>query len=401
MKRFKPKSLFGQAMALIVFAVVFAALFNRLEMLWQLFLWILDLINPLIVGAIIAFFMNVPMRGIEKLFAKWQKKKGKPVKERSNSIISLILTYLLVPLVIFFAFYIIVPQISNAIPGVVASVETAWPKLLGFMERHNIDTSGITAMIRDFDLNKVISTVTDNLETIVQTSVSAVSSVVSVVTVAVTGFAISIYILANKKKLLGQIRKLLYAYTSPRFAEKVSQVASLTNQTFTDFLAGQCIESLILGTMFFLTMTILRLPFALVISVFVAFTALIPYVGAIMGFGLGTLLILTVSPGKALIFMIASLVIQQLENQLIYPKVVGTSVGLPPLWILVSVFVGGKISGIAGMIFFIPVVSVVYSLLRLNVSHRLTRKKLSVDEDGQIHEDGDAEQTPEDDTTEA
>ncbi len=390
MKRFKPKSLFGQAMALIVFAVVFAAVFNRLELLWQLVLWILDLLKPLLVGAVIAFFMNVPMRGLEKLFAKWQKKRGRPVKERRNSIISLLLTYLMLPLVLFLVCYILIPQVVQAIPGVIASVEAAWPKFLAFLERHHVDTGNIISMIESIDLNKIVTTITENLETVVQTSVSAVSSVVSVLTVALTGFVISIYILANKKKLLGQARKLLYAYTSPQFAGKVTEVAALTNRTFTDFLTGQCIESLILGVMFFLTMTILRLPFALIISVFVALTALIPYVGAITGFGLGTLLILTVSPGKAFIFMIACFVIQQLENQFIYPKVVGTSVGLPPLWILVSVFVGGKISGVAGMIFFIPVVSVAYSLLRINVNNRLGKKKLSVDEDGKVSADADA-----------
>ncbi len=389
MKRFKPKSLFGQAIVLIIFAVVFAAVFNRLELLWQLVVWILGLFKPLFVGAVIAFFMSVPMRALEKLFAKRQVKRGKAVKERRNSIISLILTYLLLPLVIFLICYLLIPQVIQAFPGVIASVETAWPKFLAFLERHHVDTGNITAMIEGIDLNKVITTITDNLETVVQTSVSAASSVVSVLTVALTGFVISIYILANKKKLLCQARKLLYAYTSHQFADKVTEVASLTNSTFTDFLTGQCIESLILGTMFFLTMTILRMPFAPVISVFVALTALIPYVGAIAGFGLGTLLILTVSPAKAVIFMIACFVIQQLENQFIYPKVVGTSVGLPPLWILVSVFVGGKISGVAGMIFFIPVVSVVYSLLRINVNNRLSRKKLSVDENGRIYPDPD------------
>lgn len=382
MNRFKNSPPFVQAIVLIIFTVLFSALFNRLELIWKLILFIIDLLQPLIVGLILAFFLNVPMRGIEKLLAGIQKKRKKPVKERVNSVVSLILTYILVPLAFFWMFYTVIPQVVNAIPGVAASVEAAWPKLLAFLARYDIDTSNINALISAIDLNRIVLTITNNLETIVQTSVSAVSSVVSVLTIAVTGFAISIYTLANKKKLLRQSKRLLYAYTGKRFADRVVQVASLTNETFSDFLAGQCIEALILGVMFFVTMSILQLPFALVISVFIAFTALIPYVGAFLGLALGALLILTVSPAKALIFIIVSLVVQQLENQLIYPKVVGTSVGLPAMWILISVFVGGKVFGVVGMVFCIPLVSVLYSLLRVNIEQRLKRKKLNVNDSG-------------------
>lgn len=386
MKRFKNSPPFVQAIVLIIFTVLFSAVFNHLELVWKLILFIIDLLKPLLVGLILAFFLNVPMRGMEKLLASVQRKRKKPIRERVNSMVSLVLTYVLVPLAFFWMFYTVIPQVINAIPSVAASVEAAWPKLLAFLAQFNIDTSTITALIDTIDLNKIVLTITSNWDTIVQTSVSAVSSVVTILTVAITGFVISIYTLANKKKLLRQSKRLLYAYTGKRFADRVSQIASLTNETFTDFLAGQCIESLILGMMFFITMTILRLPFALVISVFIAFTALIPYVGAFLGLALGALLILTASPAKALIFIIVSLVIQQVENQLIYPKVVGTSVGLPAMWILIAVFAGGKVFGVVGMIFCIPLVSVVYSLLRVNIDQRLKRKKLTVDDSGVAEE---------------
>ena len=166
------------------------------------------------------------------------------------------------------------------------------------------------------------------------------------------------------------------------FAEKISEVAVLTNQTFSSFISGQCVEAVILGVMFFLVMSILGLPYSLVISVFIAFMALIPYVGAFLGCLVGMLLIVIVSPMQALIFLVTFLVLQQLEGQLIYPKVVGSSVGLPAIWILVSVFVGGKLFGIVGMLFFIPLTSVVYSLLRLNVSHRLKKRGIAITTDG-------------------
>ena len=204
----------------------------------------------------------------------------------------------------------------------------------------------------------------------------------SVLTITITGFVISIYILSNKKKLLSQVRSVLYAYVGRKYADKISEVAVLTNQTFSSFISGQCVEAVILGVMFFLVMSILRLPYSLVISVFIAFMALIPYVGAFLGCVVGMLLIVIVSPMQALIFLITFLVLQQLEGQWIYPKVVGSSVGLPAIWILVSVFVGGKLFGIVGMLFFIPLTSVVYSLLRLNVSHRLKKRGIAITTDG-------------------
>ena len=198
----------------------------------------------------------------------------------------------------------------------------------------------------------------------------------------IPGFGLSISILSYKNELLSQVRRLLYAYVGRKYADKVSEVASLTNQTFSSFISGQCVEAVILGVMFFLVMSILRLPYSLVISVFIAFMALIPYVGAFLGCVVGMLLIVIVSPMQALVFLITFLVLQQLEGQLIYPKVVGSSVGLPAIWILVSVFVGGKLFGIVGMLFFIPLTSVVYSLLRLNVNHRLEKRGISITTDG-------------------
>jgi len=399
MKRFKPKTRFGQAMALIVFAVVFSAFFNNIEPLWDLVKKLVALLNPLWVGMALAFFLNVPMRGIENIFAKVQTKWKKPVTERRNSIISLIITYLLAPAVIILVFYAIIPQVIKAIPSIVASIEAAWPRLLNFLHRFNIDTQEFEGFLKEIDLNSVVTTITNNIETIVETSVSAVSSVVSVVVLAITGFVISIYILANKKKLSRQVKKLLYAYTPRRFADRTVEVAVLTNKTFTDFLAGQCLEALILGTMFFVVLSILKMPFALVISVFLTLTALIPYVGAILGFLVGALLILTVSPFKALIYIIVSVVIQQVENQFIYPKVVGTSVGLSPMWILISVFVGGNLFGLLGTMFFIPFVAVAYSLLRVNMNNRLKGKKLKVDDNGIHSEEAGETEPPEDEPT--
>ena len=378
----KPKTRYTQAMGLIAFAVGLYALINHLSVIGSVFHFLTNLLEPLIVGAILAFFLNVPMRELEKLFFRLQTRRRWKVRERANEVVSLILTYVGGFLLIFLVMYIVIPQLVETIPGIVSSAESAWPKLMAFLQSHNINTQQLEQLFSNFDLGPLLTKVWENYAQIIQTSLTAVSTVTSVLTVAITGFVISIYILSNKKKLLSQVRRLLYAYVGRKYADKVSEVASLTNQTFSSFISGQCVEAVILGVMFFLVMSILRLPYSLVISVFIAFMALIPYVGAFLGCVVGMLLIVIVSPMQALVFLITFLVLQQLEGQLIYPKVVGSSVGLPAIWILVSVFVGGKLFGIVGMLFFIPLTSVVYSLLRLNVNHRLEKRGISITTDG-------------------
>lgn len=381
MKRFRPTTKIHEIMLLIVFAVVVYALVNNLSVIGDVFWFITDLLDPLIIGGILAFFLNVPMRKLEELFEKLQRKRGKKVRHRLNSTVSLIITYVVGFLLFLSVLYILIPQLVQSIPGIVSSVEAAMPRFFAFLDRHQIDATQLKSLLSSFNLRSIMETAIANYQAIISTSLSAVSSVVTVLTLAITGFVISIYILANKRKLLAQSRKVLYAYVKKPIADKAMEIASLTNRTYTNFIAGQCVEAMILGCLFFITMSILRLPFAPVISVFIAVTALIPYVGAFLGCVLGALLIVTVSPMKALIFIVTFLILQQLENQLIYPKVVGNSVGLSALWILVSVFVGGKLGGIVGMLFSIPLTSVLYSLVRANVSSRLSKKQLVVSDD--------------------
>ena len=179
------------------------------------------------------------------------------------------------------------------------------------------------------------------------------------------GFVFAIYILLSKEKLGGQGKQILYALLSEKKADKVLEVCSISYRVFSRFLSGQCLEACILGALFVITMTIFRLPYAMLIGVLIGFCALIPIVGAFIGCGVGLFLILMVSPMKALVFLILFLVLQQLEGNLIYPKVVGNSVGLPSIWVLAAVTIGGNLMGVAGMLIFIPLCSVVYILFRM------------------------------------
>ena len=203
-----------------------------------------------------------------------------------------------------------------------------------------------------------------------------VGGVVNGVATFIISFIFSIYILLQKEKLSRQGRQCLYALLPRRLADKTVSVLTLAERTFSSFLSGQCLEAVILGTIFVVVMSVLRMPYALLIGVLISLTALIPVMGAFIGCAIGALLIAISDPLQALVFVAVFLVIQQLENNLIYPQVVGSSVGLPSIWVLVAVTVGGSLMGVAGMLVFIPLCSVAYALFRDFVKRRLKERKL-------------------------
>lgn len=208
------------------------------------------------------------------------------------------------------------------------------------------------------------------------TTFSAAVSIVSGVSTFLISFIFAIYILLQKENLSRQLKKLLYAFLPNGIVRKLLGIGALTERTFSSFLTGQCVEAVILGTMFFVALTVLRLPYALLIGVLIAFTALIPVFGAFIGFGVGVFLMLIAAPMDALIFTVVFFVLQQIEGNLIYPYVVGNSVGLPSIWVLVAVTLGGSMMGIAGMLIFIPLTSVLYALLKGVVNERLRKKEI-------------------------
>ena len=210
--------------------------------------------------------------------------------------------------------------------------------------------------------------------TMLNTTFSAAVSIVSGVSSFLIGFIFAIYILLQKETLSRQMKKVLEAFLPEPVVGRILDITALTERTFSNFLTGQCVEAVILGTMFFVALTLIRLPYGLLIGVLIAFTALIPIFGAFVGLAVGVFLMLMVNPMDALIFTITFFVLQQIEGNLIYPYVVGNSVGLPSIWVLVAVTVGGSMMGIVGMLIFIPLCSVLYALLRDGVNGRLGKK---------------------------
>lgn len=211
-------------------------------------------------------------------------------------------------------------------------------------------------------------------ENVMSTTVNAVSTLVSGFATFFIAFSFACYMLFQKEKLHLQSRKVMFAFWKKGRAEAILEVCSLAYKTFSGFLTGQCVEALILGSMFVVTMSLLRLPYALLVGIVIAFTALIPVFGAFIGCGISTLMIFIASPKQAILFVIVFLILQQVEGNFIYPHVVGGSVGLPSIWVLAAVSIGGSLMGVAGMLIFIPLVSVIYALFREIVYLKLKQR---------------------------
>lgn len=357
-------------------------LLHETERLKSVIAWISNLLSPFVVGAALAFILNVPMRAIERLL----KGVKKPGLRRG---LALLLTFIAILLVLALVILLLIPQID-------ATVESLVAELPGFFERTEIMAKEFLAKhpellewlmnnteLDDFDWMSIIqkaATVAGNsVTTIINGAVSAVGTVVSALATAVIGIVFSLYCLGRKEILARQGRRLLYSLLKEPVADEIVRIFRLTNSTFSNFISGQCLEAVILGLMFAVAMTIFGMPYMPLVSVLIAVTALVPIVGAFVGCIVGALFILVDSPILAVWFVVMFLVLQQIEGNLIYPKVVGTSIGLPGMWVLLAVTVGGETMGVAGMLLMIPLASVVYALLREFTDFQLKRKGIALE----------------------
>ena len=339
---------------------------NDMERVRSMIGSVFGLIQPFLVGACIAFVLNVPMRAIEKQVSKIP---GLPA-ERT---ISILLTLLMLVLVIAVVVNLLVPQvretthiIAEQLPPFINRVEDG---ILRFLDENPQIQQWLwdNTDMEDFDwgamAQKVIDLVSGSLGKAVGNTVDVVKNLISSIWSLFVSLVFSLYCLGNKERLARQGRRILYSILPEHWSDEIIRIARLTNSTFSNFFSGQCIEVVILGSMFALTMTVLRMPYVPLVSVLVAVTAFIPIVGAWLGCALGALFILVNDPMQALVFIIMFVILQQIENNLLYPRVVGTSVGLPSMWTLAAVKVGADIMGVAGMVLMIPMCSVLYTLL--------------------------------------
>lgn len=352
---------------------------QHLNTVFQALGWLLGILSPFLLGGGIAFVLNVPMRAIERhLYPKAKRGAG---LRRS---LALVLTLLAVIGVLALAAGVIAPGVKDAVKSIAAQAPAAfdrlyawvlgleqyWPQFKDIINSLAIDWKSLS--------QKALQLVQSWGGTLLVSGSGLMAGVVSGVSTFVIGLIFSFYILLQKEKLSRQGRQVLYGLLPQRQADRALEILRLANRTFSSFLSGQCTEAVILGTMFVAAMTLFRLPYAVLVGVLIALTALIPIVGAFIGCGVGALLIAVTDPWKAVVFIILFLVLQQLEGNLIYPHVVGSSVGLPSIWVLAAVTLGGKLMGVAGMLFFIPLCSVLYALFRDYVKKRLAEKKVPV-----------------------
>lgn len=358
---------------LIMFTVIAAVAGVNYRSLLGMAVTLFGMAFPFLLGAAIAFVMNVPMRWIEGKI-----RPGKPCRWRRG--VSLVLTLVAVTGIVTTVMLVVVPEffrtlmtLQSSVPAFLADMQdklTSWfaqyPDVVTYIEQMEVDWEQL--------MQGVVGFLTTGAGSLLNTTFSAAKSIVSGVTAFGIGLVFAIYILLQKETLGHQTSKLVRACLPQQLADNVLRTAGLAESIFSSFLTGQCVEAVILGMMFFITLSVLRMPYELLIGVLIAFTALIPIFGAFIGCAVGAFLILMVSPMQALAFICVFLVLQQLEGNLIYPHVVGNSVGLPSIWVLVAVTLGGSMMGITGMLIFIPLVSVFYTLLREWVNERLAQK---------------------------
>ena len=367
---------------IIVFTALIVVCLWKYDVVFSVLGFVFHVIFPFVLGGAIAFVLNVPMNFIQRhLFAEKRIKRNKILKKIARPM-SLVIVLLIVLGVISLVMFVLVPQLGSTFSNLGESIQAFIPKVQEWTEEtfHNNKEIMLWVNRLEFDWDKImevgINFFKSGAGSMLDSTITVAKNIVSGVTTFFIAFVFSCYVLLQKEKLNIQVKKVMYAFIPRGKAEAALEVFTLTYNTFSSFLTGQCVEAIILGSMFVVTMAVLRLPYALLIGIVIAFTALIPIFGAFIGCALGAFLIFMVDPFKAMIFIILFLVLQQIEGNLIYPHVVGNSVGLPSIWVLAAVSVGASLMGIVGMLIFIPVVSVLYALFREIVYLKLKQQKI-------------------------
>lgn len=356
--------------AVLVLAVIYS------EKIFYGVLFLAGILKPFLYGGAVAFVLNIPMKWIEeRLLGRLRGERAKKLKRPLGIVLSLLLIALVLAAVV-----------GMVLPQMGATVSEIGKKIPAFMEQAASEAErlaeenpvladwagrlGSTEIKWDEVLNNLIHFLKSGAGDMLDSTVSMAGSIISGVVGMVIAFVFALYILAQKERLADQGRRILSAYLPARIEDKILEVCSLLYKNFSSFITGQCLEAVILGTMFVIFMSIFRMPYALVVGALIAVTSLVPVVGAFIGCAVGIFLILINDPVQALWFAVLFLVLQQIEGNLIYPKVVGNSVGLPSIWVLMAVSVGGSLFGVMGMLVFIPLLSTGYALLRDSVNKR-------------------------------
>ena len=334
----------------------------------------INVLSPFILSIVISFILNIPMTKIEKGLKKIIKNKNFPTR-----IVSIVISLVLFILVIAFVLFLLIPEVISSIESLITSL----PVII-----NNLESKLINLLDKSPDIQKQISQIfaTNSIETmlpnvltyVINSSLTLVTNLVNSIITTFTAIVFSFYILCQKETIIKGSKKILRAYLNKDLANRIIEIGKLSNQTFSKFISGQCLEAVILGIIMFIAFTIFNFPYALLIAVLTSVTALIPIFGALIAMVIGALLIATVSPLQSVIFLGVFLVIQQIEGNIIYPKVVGKSVGLSPMWTLFAIMLGGNLFGVVGMLTFLPLASILYALLKDDIIKKINTPKESI-----------------------
>ncbi len=356
--------------ALVIFALVnFSKIFVFLGKVISIF-------SPFLLGIILAFVLNVLNNFIEKkIFGKIKPSK---IWNKIKRPLCITLSLILVFLTIFFVMNLLIPQLKNSASLFTDTLPAYKEDIIGILNKFDVDESTVNKVGEYLDnFGKVITDyIKGNSKDVITVTTEVATSVVNIISKGIITLVFAIYMIAQKETLSRQINKVMKAYLKPKTINKINTVGTLANKTFSNFVTGQCLEALIFGSLVFVGMLIFRFPYASTIGVLLGFTALIPIFGAFIGTAIGFILIMMVSPVKAILFVVFIIVLQQIEGNLIYPRVVGKSIGLPGMWVLLSVTVGGSIGGILGMLIATPLCSLLYALFTKMVNDRLKSNKI-------------------------
>lgn len=359
----KNKDDFKKWVILILIAVVSYWGINNLSLFIGIIYKIINVLLPFIIGIALAYVLNIPMMKIEKFLKSKVKNKKFPVR-----IISIILSIVILVIVLAVVLLMLVPELIENIELLILNIPTLITNIeqwvVGLLD--NYPDMQIEIQKAFEETANVSGLIVNGLNYLLNGSINLISNLVSGVFNVFTALIFAVYMLSQKESILDSLKELLYTYVKKDYADKIMEISTLSNKVFSKFISGQCVEAVILGCIFFVVLSLLRFPYALLISVLTSITALIPIFGAFIAMVIGVILIAITNPFQALIFVIVFLVIQQIENNFIYPKVVGKSVGLSPLLTLLAITVGGGLFGVVGMLIGLPIASIVYSLFMDN-----------------------------------
>ncbi|MEG1069228.1 MAG: AI-2E family transporter [Ruthenibacterium sp.] len=360
-------------------AILFYRTLENPQMLFDVCKALLELVFPLLLGFCIAFVLNVPMRFLEKhLLQNTQK----PLLQKLRRAICILISLVFIVSVLTAVLLLVIPEIVNAIEVLASAVPSFLTDVQEWAMTRASDIPQLKEKIASLQINwadtgaAIFSYITSGAGNLLGSTFSFVVSFAGGLVNLVVGFIFAIYILLGKEKLKHQFGMLLRAILPKATLQKVLYVMELTSRTFSNFITGQCMEACILGTLCWLGMLLFRFPYAPMVGALVGLTALIPIVGALVGTVVGAFMIMMINPIQAIWFVLFLQCLQQIEGNLIYPRVVGSSVGLPPIWVLAAVTLGGSLGGIVGMLFAVPVASVLFALTKAGVHDKIKRKEV-------------------------